>query len=72
MNIKFADEIVKDMDARGRICVPAGYVTGEAFERWMYGGIVETYDGFEKHVFNSVLCIKKSNNEYNENYGDAA
>ncbi len=35
--IKFADQIVKEMDARGQVIVPDNCVTGEAFEEWLYG-----------------------------------
>ena len=43
MNIKFANEIVEDMNSRGRISVPEGYVTGEEFEKWMCA-VVEQVD----------------------------
>lgn len=36
MKIKFASDIVKEIENRGSITVPEGYVTGEAFENWLY------------------------------------
>lgn len=44
MNIKFAEEIVEEMNARGQISVPEGYVTGEEFEKWMCA-VAENVDG---------------------------
>ena len=35
MAILFAEDIVKQMDARGAITVSDDYVTGEAFEKWL-------------------------------------
>lgn len=35
MSIKYADEIVKEIEERGQIQVPNGYVTGEEFEKWL-------------------------------------
>ena len=34
--IKFAEDITKQIEERGLITVPEGYVTGEAFEEWLY------------------------------------
>lgn len=35
MGIKFAMDIIKEIEKRGPITVPSGYVTGEAFEEWL-------------------------------------
>ena len=35
MSIKYADEIVKEIEGRGEIQIPDGYVTGEEFEKWL-------------------------------------
>ena len=34
--IKMAKDIIKDIENRGQISVPDGYITGEAFEKWLY------------------------------------
>ena len=33
--VKFAEDIIKEIEERGSIEVPEGYVTGEAFEEWL-------------------------------------
>ena len=38
LNIKFAEDIVSDMEARGSIETPEGFINGEAYERWLYEG----------------------------------
>jgi hypothetical protein len=35
MAIKYADEIAKEIEERGRIQIPDGYITGEEFENWL-------------------------------------
>ena len=40
MNIKLAEDIVKEMEERGTITVPQGCVTGEDFEEWLYEQVV--------------------------------
>lgn len=35
MNIKLAEDIVKEMEERGVITIPQGCVTGEDFEEWL-------------------------------------
>ena len=40
MNIKLAEDIVKEMEERGAITVPQGCVTGEAFEEWLWDEVV--------------------------------
>lgn len=34
--IKYADEIVKEIEQRGVIKIPNGNVSGEEFEKWLY------------------------------------
>jgi len=36
MNIKFADEIVKEMEERGPIQMPENSINGEEYEKWLY------------------------------------
>ena len=35
MAIKFADEIIKDIEKRGSVKIPNGNLTGEEFEKWL-------------------------------------
>lgn len=37
MRVKYAKDIIKEIQARGSIQVPEGYITGEAFEEWLEG-----------------------------------
>ena len=37
MRVKYAKDIIKEIQARGSIQVPEGYITGEAFEEWLKG-----------------------------------
>ena len=37
MSVKYANEIVKEIEERGQIQVPEGCVTGEEYEKWMRG-----------------------------------
>ena len=39
MGIRFAMDIIKEIEKRGPITVPSGYVIGEAYEEWLYEGI---------------------------------
>ena len=34
--IKYADQIVKEINKRGPVTIPKGCVTGEEFEKWLY------------------------------------
>ena len=68
MGIKFAKDIIKDIENRGRIYVPEGYVTGDAFEEWLYGE-ENSYENIPRNV------TVKQNYDYNifdENLGDEA
>ena len=33
---KFAEDIVADMEARGIVETPEGFINGEDYERWLY------------------------------------
>lgn len=35
MNIKSAKDIIKEIKKRGPIIIKDGYITGEAFEKWL-------------------------------------
>lgn len=35
MPIKYADDIIKEIEERGQIQIPEGCVTGEEFEEWL-------------------------------------
>lgn len=41
MGIKFAMDIIKEIEKRGQITVPSGYVTGEVYEEWLYDDLDE-------------------------------
>lgn len=36
MAIKFAEDIIKEIQKRGSVIIPEEYVTGEDFEEWLY------------------------------------
>ncbi len=36
IGIKYADQIVEEINKRGPITIPKGCVTGEEFEKWLY------------------------------------
>lgn len=52
--IKMAKDIIKEIEHKGKISVPNGYVTGEAFEKWLY----------ELNIDKICLC-----NDYDEKTG---
>lgn len=71
MGIKFAMDIIKEIEKRGSITVPSGYVTGEAFEEWLYEDI--TMDSkVERSLKTTIIKVDWYENVYLENYGDAA
>lgn len=35
MAIKFAKDIIEEIKKRSSVTIPNGYVTGEAFEKWL-------------------------------------
>lgn len=78
MAIKFAEDIVKEIQERGSVKVPEGYVTGEDFEEWLYKEMIciENID-----VRNNDMDINETNiamlafaglDFFSENYGEAA
>ena len=48
MAIKFADEIIKEIEKRGSVKIPNGNVTGEEFEKWL-----------KNNLFMKELMMKK-------------
>ena len=36
MSIKYADDIIKEINNRGTIQIPENSATGEEFEKWLY------------------------------------
>ena len=49
MAIKFATDIINEIKARGSINVPQGYITGEAFEKWLYQDDIFIVDTTSTH-----------------------
>jgi len=72
MGIKFAKDIVKDIEERGVVSVPEGYVIGENFERWLYEPN-DNNDVFE-YSMEVEFVSKYSYNEFDKSsgIGDAA
>lgn len=71
MAIKFAVDIIKEIEKRGSITIPNGYVTGEAFEEWLYeNDLLET----KMKSCSEIFRVKTNHYEniFNECYGDAA
>lgn len=71
MAIKFAVDIISEIEKRGAIVVPDGYVTGEAFERWLYEEIEITSDS-EIALNGYSIKVSVSEDVYDEYYGEAA
>lgn len=71
MAIKFAEDIIKEIEERGSITVPRGYVTGEAFEEWLYEDIAMEANGINS-LCELMITARICENEYNESYGEAA
>lgn len=46
MAIKYANEIAKEIEERGEIQIPDGYVTGEEYEKWLYNESVKGNTSF--------------------------
>ena len=71
MGIKFAMDIIKEIEKRGPITVPSGYVTGEAYEEWLYEDIaMDSRRGSSLSA--TSIKIELYENAYDENYGEAA
>lgn len=71
MAIKFAEDIVKEIEERGPIYVPDGYVTGEAFEEWLYEDIAME-DNCLSNLNDLIITTNICENVYVESYGEAA
>lgn len=71
MAIKFAMDIIKEIEKRGSITVPSGYVTGEAFEEWLYEDIaMDLKSGISSKDY--TIKVDMFENVYVEYYGEAA
>lgn len=44
MAIKYVTEIAKELEERGEIQIPEGYITGEAFEKWLCNKRIMGYE----------------------------
>ena len=69
MAIKYASEIIKEIELRGSISISTTSANGEEFEKWLY----------EEDNMNDFWCKKEkminldaNEKEYGEFYGDAA
>lgn len=76
MAIKFAKDMIREIQERREIFVPQGYVTGEAYEEWLYEEVT-WIDGNKNDMFQSeknTFISKQIDdmNVFSENYGDAA
>lgn len=69
MAFKFANDIISEIKARGPVEVPAGSVSGEEFEKWLYGE-----DEVEMlFIINAdMICSETIENEFFDYYGDTA
>lgn len=70
MKIKFATEIMKEIEARGNVRIPEGYVTGEAFEKWMYE--LEEQEESLSDACNIKVESEFAYNQFSEELGEAA
>lgn len=57
MAIKYADEIVKEIEERDTITIPDDCVTGEEFEKWMYEN-EEVFQFESKQMINKLKNFK--------------
>lgn len=66
MKVKYVTDIIKEIQARGSIQVPGGYITGEAFEEWLREG----KEDFEMSISEQVKKLRNLVKEYkNPPYG---
>lgn len=56
MSIKFARQIVEEMNSRGPISVPDGCVTGEEYEEWLYEGVDESHEEERNDKVKGSIC----------------
>lgn len=69
MAIRYADDIIKEIESRGQIITSVTCATGEDFEKWLYEeddtvAIVECKS--------PVISTAAQDQEYREFYGEAA
>ena len=69
MAFKFANEIINEIKARGPVKIPAGSVSGEEFEEWLY---VEEKVEMPLVKNTDIICSETIENEFFDYYGDAA
>ena len=74
MAIKFAEDIIKEIQARGSIQVPEVYITGEAFEEWLRSEqiFIKLPDNIDVKKENKIKINFVVSNFFPENYGEAA
>ena len=48
MSIKFAEEIVNEIEKRGAIRIPDGNISGEEFEKWLMLYMKKITDGTDE------------------------
>ena len=71
MAIKFAMDIINEIEKRGTITVPSGYIPGEAFEEWLYEEIaLDSKTDISSKEYTIKVDIYE--NIYSEGYGEAA
>ena len=70
--MKYADEIIKEIEERGPAVVPDGYMAGEDFDEWLYG--TEDDYAIERHVWHNCNVFALGNDYFqlDANYGEAA
>lgn len=75
MAIRFAEDILKEMDNRDLSKELDGYVSGEKFEEWLYSfsenEVVEEKNDL-KACFQNLSKIQNDNNIFCEDYRGAA
>lgn len=54
MKVKYVTDIIKEIQARGSIEVPEGYITGEDFEKWLREG----KENFETNISERVKELR--------------
>lgn len=70
MAIKFAGQIIEEIEKRGLVTIPDNNVTGEAFEEWlMYDWQV---DSEMEPILENYISTGTDVNEFTDNYGEAA
>ena len=70
MAIRFANEIIDEIEKRGFITVPRGNVTGDEFEKWLMNDYCMEMETFQ--VMEKVITSNTDINDFYDNFGDAA